>query len=1035
MGLESRYKESFSKSQKDIGEGLYLSSSVTYIQGNESSVSAEVAAAGDLFEVVLKCPQKELKLHCDCLVSQNAPCEHSWAVLLASDRLNLLKNAYKRGARLFGTAAAKKELAKPVKTEKHLPLYFKQNSAQPAVSHEVVDKHILYVINKKQSKPFHHISIELFWRPLNDLKPIKPYLPDLSDTSISEFDQRIVSSLLTCARSSGSSLIASDSEALAECILNIFRAGTLYTREDSGQFKFAKVKDELSAEIEWTFSLSPDGYEINANCFEQSLKSFYYVSQTLLILPRAIVHTDSQKSKLIFKYLHSQGNLVPPWEVEGFLNNVLIPSGIDLKTLPGRLKCERDEGLPRGHIFIRTAKFKFRDKEQLHADLSFHYSGKLIPENDKSEEVLDFYKSKVLKRNLQAEQKLKGRLCEMGFRFNEESHKEEYGWKLVPSRLPEVVDLLLAEDWSIIAEGKSYKAPQSFQLRLSSGEDWFELSAEAVFEDEKILIPELMQAAEKTERYVELGDGSFGVLPEEWLKHYTVLTQLGELVGDNLRFRKSQGLIIEHLLQNLLESQEGLDELKSQLENKSRFRMLETPDNFNGKLRPYQKQGLSWLSFLKEARIGGILADDMGLGKTIQILALLVSIKEKLSAPVLLIVPRSLIFNWIEEAKTFTPSLSIMEYSGSGRKQLFKQLHHYNIVVTTYGTVRQDVEKLSKINFEYCILDEAQAIKNRDSSTHKAVRLINAKNRISMSGTPVENSLSDLISQFEFLNPGITGQGKLANLIAGDEKLNKETLEKLRDSFKPFILRRTKAQVAKDLPPKTEQIVYCKMDGPQRRMYEKMLKFYQQEMAKSEKEGKSNIEYLGALTRLRQMSCHPQLVSEDWLEQGSAKLEVLINKLKEIISEGHRALIFSQFTSFLSLIKKELEEHKWSYCYLDGKTKNRQEVVETFQNSEIPLFLISLKAGGVGLNLTAADYVFIMDPWWNPAIENQAVDRAYRIGQKKQVIACKLITQGTVEEKVLKMQKVKKYLAGSLVDENNDMITKLSTEDFKQLLY
>ena len=355
-------------------------------------------------------------------------------------------------------------------------------------------------------------------------------------------------------------------------------------------------------------------------------------------------------------------------------------------------------------------------------------------------------------------------------------------------------------------------------------------------------------------------------------------------------------------------------------------------------------------------------------------------------------------------------------------------------MITTYGTVRQDIEKLSKLHFDYCILDEAQAIKNRDSSTHKAIRLINAKHRLSMSGTPVENSLSDLISQFEFLNPGITGHGKLASLIAGEVKLNKETLKRLRESFKPFILRRTKSQVAKDLPPKTEQVVYCKMDSSQQRMYDKMLKFYQQEMAKSEKEGKANIEYLGALTRLRQMSCHPQLVSEDWIEQGSAKLEVLLTKLKEIISEGHRALVFSQFTSFLSLIKKEVEEQKWSYCYLDGSTKNRQEVVEEFQSTDKPLFLISLKAGGVGLNLTAADYVFIMDPWWNPAIESQAIDRAYRIGQKKQVIACKLITKGTVEEKVLKMQRVKKYLAGSLVDEDNEMVGKLTTEDFKQLL-
>ncbi|MCM8526570.1 MAG: DEAD/DEAH box helicase, partial [Lentisphaeraceae bacterium] len=638
-------------------------------------------------------------------------------------------------------------------------------------------------------------------------------------------------------------------------------------------------------------------------------------------------------------------------------------------------------------------------------------------------------------RNFEEEKKLRSRLTDLGFRFNEESHKEEYGWKIIPARLPEIVDTLLKEEWFLIAEGKSYKAPQSFQLRLSSGEDWFQLDGEADFGDEKIVIPELMQASERGERYVQLGDGSYGVLPEDWLKHYTVLTQLGEIVGDGLRFRKSQGLIIEYLLQELLESSEPVQEFIQGIEDSAKIDKVDTPKGFKGELRPYQKNGLSWLKFIRKIGVGGILADDMGLGKTVQILALLASVKEEMTASVLLIVPRSLIFNWIEEVEKFTPHLSIMEYGGPSRKQLLKTLTKYDIVITTYGTVRQDIEKLSKEFFEYCILDEAQVIKNRDSSTHKAIRLINAKHRISMSGTPIENSLSDLVSQFEFLNPGITGHGKLSALIDGNEKLNKETLSKLKKAFKPFILRRTKNQVAKDLPPKTEQVIYCEMEDSQKSMYSKMLKFYQQGMVEKEKEGKANIEYLGALTRLRQMACHPLLVSEDWTEKGSAKLDLLIDRLKELISEGHRALVFSQFTSFLALIKDKIEENSWDYCYLDGQTKNRQEVVNAFQTSDTPLFLISLKAGGVGLNLTAADYVFLMDPWWNPAIESQAIDRAYRIGQDKHVIACKFITRDTVEEKVLKMQRVKRYLADSIIDDNDEIFDKLTVQDFKELLY
>ena len=1030
MGLETRYRESFSKSLKEAGSILFSNGSVTYIQGSESSVTAEVTDGAELYEVHLNCPDKQLKIKCDCHSTQNKPCEHIWAVLLSAEKLKLLKNGSKRGARLAGTAAAQKAKKKP-----NSSVVNQSFSPIPITSSEAyVDKELLYVVNQSKSNWLHSLCLELFWRPKNKKGPVKPYSADYQNEGLSSDDKNILFELKSISDQFSSEIILKESEYLYKPIHSAFTKGTLFTRENSSDYKFAKVKENLESEIEWDFSLSTEGYEISAQCYGESLKNFFYVSSNFIFLKRAIVKISQSKVKLLFNYILNKGFLVPPWEVELFLEKVLVPSGITLVNLPGRLKCEREKGTPRGHLYIRTALFKYRDKEQLHADLSFNYTGKNILESESGEEVLDFYNSKVLQRDLSKEQEYRDRLKELGFRFNEEPHKEEFGWKLTPSRLPEIVDVLLKENWLIIAEGKSYKAPQSFQLKLSSGEDWFELNGEALFEDEKVLIPQLVQSAKKGERYVELGDGSFGVLPEEWLKHYTVLTQLGEIVGDALRFRKSQGLIIEFLLQELLDSDTEIKSFRDNLEKNSRIKFENTPADFKGELRPYQKQGLSWLKYLRKLGVGGILADDMGLGKTIQILALISSIKKEMSAPILLVVPRSLIFNWIEEVRKFTPHISIVDYTGASRKQLFKQIYKYDIVITTYGTVRQDIEKLIKEDFEYCILDEAQAIKNRDSSTHKALRLINAKYRISMSGTPVENSLSDLVSQFEFLNPGMTGQGKLASLITGDEKLNKETLSKLRESFKPFILRRTKSEVAKDLPPKIEQVVYCKMSESQHQLYNKSLKFYQQEMDKKEKEGKANIEYLGALTRLRQMSCHPALISEDWADYESTKIDVLISKLKEIISEGHRALVFSQFTSFLDLIRAQVEDNNWQYCYLDGATKDRQEQVEKFQTSEIPLFLISLKAGGVGLNLTAADYVFIMDPWWNPAIENQAIDRAYRIGQKKKVIACKLITQGTVEEKVLKMQKVKKYLAGSLVDENSEMVQNLTVDDFRLLL-
>lgn len=1035
MGLESRYRDSFSKSQKGKGCELFEQRAVSYIQGNDSSVDAEVIDGDELYEVTLNCPNNELKINCGCTPTSNKPCEHIWASLLASENLELLKNGSKRGSRLFATAASKKSIPKR-KIQNDIPvlIYSPLSSTTQSKNEDIVDKEILFVVNKSRSNWLESCYLEFYWRPINQTGPIKPYSPDSINTGVSQNEKSILGKVSKLSSSLSQGVTIKLTPSFLAVIESIYEAQRLYTRTDSSQFKFAKVKERVEEDIDWKIKLNSEGYELTGLCNNEPLENLCVISDGFILLPRTLVMSNIEIYKPLFTYITENGFHISACDAEHFLEKYLLPTNIPLEDLPGRLKCTRESGLPRGHLFIRTALFKFRDKEQLHADLSFHYSGKNIPESHISEEVLDFYNSTVFKRNFPFELKLKERLKELGFRFNEESRREEFGWKIIPSRLPEIVDILLKEEWLLIAEGKSYKAPQSFQLRLSSGADWFELEGEATFGDEKIIIPELMTAAKKGERYVQLGDGSYGVLPEEWLKHYTVLTQLGELVGDSLRFRKSQGLIIEYLLQELLESTEPVRELIKGIEESTKINNVETPQGFKGELRPYQKQGLSWLKFLRKIGVGGILADDMGLGKTIQILALLTSIKDELENTVLLVVPRSLIFNWIEEVRKFTPDLTVMEYSGSSRKQLIKQFNNYNIVITTYGTVRQDIEKLSKEFFEYCILDEAQAIKNRDSSTHKALRLIKAKNRISMSGTPVENSLSDLVSQFEFLNPGITGHGKIASLIEGNEKLNKDTLKKLREAFKPFILRRTKGQVAKDLPPKTEQIIYCEMDYSQKSMYDRMLKFYQQEMAKKEKDGQSNIEYLGALTRLRQMACHPLLVADEWTEQSSAKLEVLLEKLKEIISEGHRVLVFSQFTSFLSLIKKEVEKNEWQYCYLDGKTCDRQGEVEKFQKSEIPLFLISLKAGGVGLNLTAADYVFIMDPWWNPAIENQAIDRAYRIGQQKHVIACKLISRGTVEEKVLKMQRVKKYLADSIVDEDNEMLDKLTVEDFKQLL-
>jgi len=430
----------------------------------------------------------------------------------------------------------------------------------------------------------------------------------------------------------------------------------------------------------------------------------------------------------------------------------------------------------------------------------------------------------------------------------------------------------------------------------------------------------------------------------------------------------------------------------------------------------------------------------MGLGKTVQVLALLRQRQlDGNSRPTLVVMPKSLLGNWTEETRKFAPSLRTQCYTGAGRS-LYDALHgNIDLLFTTYGTMRIDAEQLASVHFDYCILDESQAIKNVESSTAKAARTLHADHRLAMTGTPIENSLAELFSQLEFLNPGLCGREsgvlKLSD-VAG--KLAGDKLETLRRNLRPFLLRRRKEDVATDLPAKTEQVIFCEMDDSQQRYYDELRNYYRQKFAEKEMSGQkslSSVDMLSALMRLRQAACHPKLINPDEAHCESAKMDVLLENLEEILEGGHKALIFSQFTGFLQMAAAEFDSRGWKYNYLDGQTKNRMELVDDFQhNPDKRLFLISLKAGGVGLNLTAADYVFILDPWWNPASEAQAVDRAYRIGQKRAVFAYRLITRGTVEEKVMKMQMDKRNTAAAVLDGVPGSGTQLTRDDIAFLL-
>jgi superfamily II DNA or RNA helicase len=614
-------------------------------------------------------------------------------------------------------------------------------------------------------------------------------------------------------------------------------------------------------------------------------------------------------------------------------------------------------------------------------------------------------------------------------------------------RLNDIVEALTALGWTIEAEGNRIRRPGSIRLWVTSGIDWFELEGEVDYDGATVSLPRLLAAARRGEKFVRLDDGSQGMLPEEWLKKHGDLAALGEETDETLKFRPSQTMLLDALLaaQPASKADRTFETLARKLKSFEGIQPKSAPQSFQGTLRPYQQEGLSWLHFLREFHLGGCLADDMGLGKTVQVLALLESRrvrrlkKGEQRRPSLVVVPRSLIFNWVNEAARFTPKLRMMNYTGTGRKLLRRQFDDQHVIVTTYGTLRRDAARLKDRHFDYVILDESQAIKNENSASAKACRLLTADHRLAMTGTPVENHLGELWSLFEFLNPGMLGRSSaFKNLTRASNGLDDTTIETLAASLKPYLLRRTKEQVLDDLPDKTEQTLHCQMSKSQRAYYDELRDFYREQLTRRiEEEGlkKSKIQILEALLRLRQAACHPALVDPQRIGESSAKLEALLEQVREVISEGHKALVFSQFTSLLRIVREQLDADQICYEYLDGKTSKRQQCVETFQNDpDCRLFLISLKAGGHGLNLTAADYVFILDPWWNPAVEAQAVDRAHRIGQQRHVFAYRLICRDTVEERILELQQKKRKLADAIITADSSLVGSLSAEDLKLLL-
>ncbi len=582
------------------------------------------------------------------------------------------------------------------------------------------------------------------------------------------------------------------------------------------------------------------------------------------------------------------------------------------------------------------------------------------------------------------------------------------------------------------------------RLQVASGIDWFDTTVELAFGDQTVSIVDVKKALSHKQNFVKLSDGSLGMLPDEWLKKYALLIKMSEMKQGKLRLKKYHFSVLDELLADvdeeaLLVELEDKKKKLDQIINEADFSGLQPPQGLKAKLRPYQITGFQWLVFLKEAGWGGILADDMGLGKTVQTLAMFLYYKDEVPEGKFMVVcPTTLMYNWENEIKKFAPSLKHFIYHGPKRKMHLETLQEFDVVITTYGTMRSDIKMFKEIPFDYVVLDESQSIKNPQSQVARASLLLNAKNKFALSGTPVQNNTFDLFAQMNFLNQGMLGSREFfMNEFATpiDKFQEKEVIDQLKKLTYPFLLRRTKEQVAKDLPEKTETYLFCEMGKEQRKVYDAYRNSYKSQiLGMIEERGmeRSKLHILQGLTKLRQICDSPAILNEEErYPNHSVKLDELSREIIENVGQ-HKALVFSQFLGMLGLIRKKLEEEGIPYVYFDGSTtsKDREKAIQKFQkDDEYRVFLISLKAGGIGLNLTAADYVYIVDPWWNPAVEQQAIDRTHRIGQTKKIFAYRLICKDTIEEKMLQLQERKRALASDLVSDDNAFLKKLSTDD------
>jgi len=816
----------------------------------------------------------------------------------------------------------------------------------------------------------------------------------------------------------------------------------LQLQAEAAQPHFIVVKKEKNFTIECRVKTGPLEFDLGDN--ETATPLFFtYNNQSHLWSNNDVIH-------LVDKFLPTGKMEVKNEDWSKTLSEFLLPLAKEHKIdFDKSLVYEIKDGNPDVNLFL------LEKGEHLVFQPRFYYKGFETKVSDRDELIVpQADKVVVVHRNREKENEFIQKLQNLhsNFAYNEDSGtlalkgadvlKNNWFFLFVDA-MKEMKTPVFG--FEALKNFRFNTAKPSTKIFISSNTDWFDAKVDILFGDQQVSVAEVKRALANKQQFVQLNDGTLGILPEEWLKKYSLLFRVGEGKSDTLKLSRYHLSVVDELYETRDEEElvVALEEKYETLKEFNKIKEIEPSEHLKPILRPYQVAGYQWLNYLKDIKWGGILADDMGLGKTVQALSFMEYYrKENKSLKALVVCPTTLIYNWENEITKFTPELTYRIHHGATRTRTKEEIMDHEITITTYGTLRSDIKLLMSVDFDYVVLDESQAIKNPGSKVTKAACLLKAQNRLCMSGTPLQNNTFDIFAQMNFLNPGMLGTMEFFRQefsIPIDKFGEQDRKDHLRKILFPFILRRTKEQVAKDLPEKQEMILFCEMESKQRNIYDAYRNdFRNQILGTIETQGiqKSQLTILQGLMKLRQICDSPAILNEqEKFENHSIKLDELAREITENIGD-HKALIFSQFLGMLALIRAKLEELGVKYEYFDGSTSapDRQKAIESFQNDEEKrVFLISLKAGGVGLNLTAADYVYIVDPWWNPAVEQQAIDRTHRIGQTKNIFAYRMICKDTIEDKILKLQEKKRALAKDIISDDSSFVKTLTREDVEYL--